>query len=430
MAESESKFAQHVDGIEVSPPDENMKAYLSGVHAGRAGKPLKSYPQEYKDDFLLVIWLTGYEHGSVAARPPAKGQTPDDGVKLFSRAPIGGVTIQGEFYPGGRFIPGEALEKATPAERAAIDKPAPAPKTTKATKPSSKPRAAARKPRETGTPVQVELDAKHKIKPPRGVKLSEEMAAVTVPPAWTDVHANFHPDADVLVFGFDKKGRKQAVYSKSHNMKQAAMKFNRVRALERRHAQVMARLRKDATTGDNATRDLASVMLLINATGIRPGSRTDTKAEKQAYGASTLRAEHVHVGAGNDVTLRFTGKKGVSLVIEIEDEDIARMLKHRKTLSQQGNGELFNVTDGALLKYVKDAVGKDHKVYDFRTLKGTESAAALVAQDKDCCKDEKAFRRRVKEVAKSVARVLGNTPAVALESYIDPMVFQKWRKGA
>lgn len=36
------------------------------------------------------------------------------------RAPIGGVSLQGKFYPGGQFIPNEVLEKATPEEKQKI----------------------------------------------------------------------------------------------------------------------------------------------------------------------------------------------------------------------------------------------------------------------------------------------------------------------
>ncbi len=39
-----------------------------------------------------------------------------------ARAPVGGVTIQGTHYPGGKFIPAAELAKATPEERAALDR--------------------------------------------------------------------------------------------------------------------------------------------------------------------------------------------------------------------------------------------------------------------------------------------------------------------
>lgn len=37
-----------------------------------------------------------------------------------SRAPVGGVTIGGKFYPGGKFIPKEAMDAASPEEREAV----------------------------------------------------------------------------------------------------------------------------------------------------------------------------------------------------------------------------------------------------------------------------------------------------------------------
>ena len=38
-----------------------------------------------------------------------------------------------------------------------------------------------------------------------------------------------------------------------------------------------------------------------------------------------------------------------------------------------------------------------------------------------------AYKAAVKGVAVKVSKVLGNTPSVALSSYINPVVFVKWR---
>ncbi len=51
------------------------------------------------------------------------------------RAPKGGIQVQGNFYPGGQFIPGEVLARATPAELAAIEGTKELPKTQKADEP-------------------------------------------------------------------------------------------------------------------------------------------------------------------------------------------------------------------------------------------------------------------------------------------------------
>jgi DNA topoisomerase IB len=44
-----------------------------------------------------------------------------------------------------------------------------------------------------------------------------------------------------------------------------------------------------------------------------------------------------------------------------------------------------------------------------------------------CCQNEKQFKESVKKVAVVVSGVLGNRPAQAVESYIDPTVWAAWR---
>jgi len=41
--------------------------------------------------------------------------------------------------------------------------------------------------------------------------------------------------------------------------------------------------------------------------------------------------------------------------------------------------------------------------------------------------NEKEYKKKVKEVAKQVSAKLGNTPTVALQSYISPVVFAEWK---
>ena len=41
--------------------------------------------------------------------------------------------------------------------------------------------------------------------------------------------------------------------------------------------------------------------------------------------------------------------------------------------------------------------------------------------------NEKEYKKSVMEIAKQVAKKLGNTPSVALKSYIAPEAFSEWR---
>jgi DNA topoisomerase-1 len=184
----------------------------------------------------------------------------------------------------------------------------------------------------------------------------------------------------------------------------------------------------DLKSKDEKVKEAATVALLIASTGIRPGSETDTGAEKQAYGATTLQAQHVKVGADGSVSLQYTGKKGVDLNIPVKDPALSRMLVERKKAAGgEGDGKLFPATSSASLRdYVHEKDGGSFKPKDFRTAHGTNIADALV-KSMPAPKDEKEYKRQVLEVAKQVSSALGNTPAVALQSYIDPTVFAKWQ---
>jgi DNA topoisomerase IB len=189
-----------------------------------------------------------------------------------------------------------------------------------------------------------------------------------------------------------------------------------------------SKIASDIGSNNTKVSETASVARLIMSTGIRPGSDRDTGAEKQAYGATTLRVEHVVVNDSKEpgapkVILTFTGKKGVDLKIPVHDEEIAKDLIRRAKSSK--DGRLFGTTDGELRDYVSKASGGKFKPKDFRTLRGTELAADVVREHK-CCDSEKERKAAIKHVAKIVSTALGNTPAIALQSYIDPIVFAKW----
>ena len=254
----------------------------------------------------------------------------------------------------------------------------------------------------------------------------QPLPKLRIPPAWQQVRVSTDPKATILATGYDVKGRKQTVYSAEHSMRAAAAKFGRISELHAKVEQIIQENKANLSRGDDATKEAASVTALIFSTGLRPGSNRDTKAEKQAYGATTLRTEHV-VQTADGVRLQFTGKKGVSLDLPVNDPDTAQMVLDRAKRAGP-EGRLFNVSDTQLRDYVHTLDGGNFKPKDFRTLLGTRMAAQHVAADKGAPpKNEKEYKARVKEVAKKVSAVLGNTPTIALQSYIDPTVFSKWR---
>ena len=187
-----------------------------------------------------------------------------------------------------------------------------------------------------------------------GSSLPEHIAATYIPPAWTSVKVNADPNAALLVTGKDAKGRPQSIYSQNHVTQQAAAKMARTSELIKKTDAIRQQNEANLLHGDAKVREAAAVTKLIQETGIRPGSDRDTKADKLAYGATTLRAEHV-VEEHGTIYLRFTGKKGVEQNIAIHDPSTATMLKDRAAsalLTAGGSCLVRPLRSSRLLPYV------------------------------------------------------------------------------
>lgn len=163
-------------------------------------------------------------------------------------------------------------------------------------------------------------------------------------------------------------------------------------------------------------RDTAACLYLIYKTGFRVGS--DTKADKKAFGASTLLKDHIKV-SGDEIEFNFVGKKGVSQSHVLQDQALAKYLSSKKS------ERLFNTSDSAVRSYLKSVTKGDFKVKDLRTYHGTAKAIEAI-NGHPIPTEDKAFTKFQKRVAKVVSDHLGNTPVMALKAYIDPSVWRRW----
>ena len=253
-----------------------------------------------------------------------------------------------------------------------------------------------------------------------GAEAGNHIKPSMIPPDWTDVKISDSPTADVLVTARDNKGRLKTVYSANFTMKQAAKKFARVTEMISKEEEI--RDQNQANRDKPATREEADCLWLIQEQATRPGSDTDTKAKVKAYGATTLKAEHVVEGPDGSVRLQFIGKEGVAHDHLIRNPELAKMLLARKKQPADETGRLFGTDSNKLQKYTKTLDGGLFTPKDFRTLKATTLAIKLVRKLQRP-KDMKEFKLRVKEVAEKVSHVLGNKPKQAIESYISPEIW-------
>lgn len=254
-------------------------------------------------------------------------------------------------------------------------------------------------------------------------KVPAHIAALKLPPAWKDIKYSPDPTANLLATGKDAKGRMQYVYNAKYVAEKTGEKFNRVSALNSKFEKVQKQNSGNMKKGVEE----AFCLDLVMKTGIRPGSDKDTKAKKKAYGATTLEARHVVVDKRGHATLQFTGKKGVEQKISIDDAALAKELKRRKQAAPSATARLYDTSESSLSTYTKSLDGGGFHTKDMRTLLGTITAASAVASLK-APKNESEFKKAVKQVAVIVSGKLGNTPTIALQSYINPAVFEIWRE--
>lgn len=250
----------------------------------------------------------------------------------------------------------------------------------------------------------------------------ERAKTLKLPPAWTNVMVSPDPKSSLQALGTDKKGREQRLYSADHSAKASAEKFLRVKSLVSQLPQIDSKIKETLQGGNGPEKEAAACLLLIRKTGFRIGSDTDTKAEKKAEGASTLQGRHVKLLNDGSLSFNFTGKKGVSIKQRIKDPELIDVMADR---IKGPKDRLFKTNPGVIRDFMHGIAGSEFKVKDLRTVVAAETALDAIAKTK-APDNEAAFKKAVKAVAKQVSDKLGNTPTVALKSYIPSEVFDQW----
>jgi DNA topoisomerase-1 len=215
-----------------------------------------------------------------------------------------------------------------------------------------------------------------------------------------------------------------------------ALKFDRMIAFARTLPTVRARVAEDLGNAE-ITREkaLATAVRLLDQGFFRVGSEAYTK-QNGSFGLATLRKDHVSVN-GDVAVFDFTAKSGKRRVQEIADPDVLDPV--REMLARRSGGrELLAYRDGTRWKdvrsadineYLRDATGGEFTAKDFRTWHGTVLAAVFLATRDEERTSVTSTRRAIGGAIKDVASYLGNTPAIARSSYVDPRVIERFEQG-
>ena len=269
----------------------------------------------------------------------------------------------------------------------------------------------------------------------------ERINKLAIPPAWKNVEIAVSKKAKIQAKGYDAAGRLQAKYHPDFRLKQEKLKFDRILRFADNLPKLRRQIEKDLKRKRlGKDKVLACIVKLIDDSYFRVGSDQYAR-DHNTYGVTTLRSKHAEFSGSknnlNTVTFDFVGKSGQEHVKTIEDKELVSIIKQ---LDEKPGYEIFRYEDsrgimhdlhsGDVNAYIKQHMGDEFTAKDFRTWGGTLLATSAAIKDElDDTASETAKKKAITSMIKSVAERLGNTPAIAKSSYVDPRVIAAYEDG-
>jgi DNA topoisomerase I len=262
----------------------------------------------------------------------------------------------------------------------------------------------------------------------------ERIRALAIPPAWKDVWISPSPRTKLQATGIDAAGRKQYLYHPAYRARQEQAKYDKLIRFAEKLPQLREAMSEHVALDGMPEQKVAAVAVrLINLGWFRVGGERYAKTSR-TFGITTLRKSHVSV-RGSRIAFRYRGKHSIMIHSAIVDPELASVLK--QLIAQPGtrlfkfetdDGSYCNLDQRRLNAYIREHLGREFSAKDFRTWGGTLIAAVELAQ-KELPETERAAKKRIAEVMRTVGEKLGNTPAVARSSYVSPAVVEQYLDG-
>jgi DNA topoisomerase IB len=258
------------------------------------------------------------------------------------------------------------------------------------------------------------------------------IAALVIPPAWTNVWISADPSGHIQATGTDSRGRLQYRYHELWREQRDAEKFEHMlrfaAALPALRATAMRDLRARGLSRDRVT---ASAVRLIDVGLFRIGGERYAELDHH-YGVTTLLKQHVRLVRGG-IAFDYVAKEGKRRAITVGDPAIVPAVR---SLARRDNGldVLFcwqqadawhplhshDVSD-----YIATHASGHFTAKEFRTWNATVLMALLLAN----AGPSPTARQRERVIAgcvRGVAELLGDTPAVTRKSYVDPRLISHY----
>jgi DNA topoisomerase IB len=275
-------------------------------------------------------------------------------------------------------------------------------------------------------------------RPVKDARMLTRIKDLVIPPAWEDVWICRDAAGHIQAMGTDSAGRRQYRYhdlwreQRDHDKHDRMLEFGR--ALPGIRDAVRGHL---GGRGLSKDRVLAAAISLIDLGFFRPGG-DEYAAENGTFGLATIGRQHVTCH-GDQLVFDYLAKGAKQREQAVADHEVCAVVRGLKR-RRWGGDELFAYRSGRgwhdvaaedLNDYLRElSGGRDFTVKDFRTWHATVLAAVGLAVSRSAAATSAAARKRaVARVVREVADYLGNTPAVARASYIDPRVIEVYERG-
>jgi DNA topoisomerase-1 len=259
----------------------------------------------------------------------------------------------------------------------------------------------------------------------------EHIHTLAIPPAWTSVWIAPEADAHLQATGTDRRGRKQYRYHASWQQERDALKYRDMEDFARIQPALRSRISSELTADRELShlRVLALALRLLDVGLFRIGS--DRYARDNAhYGLTTLLLDQLTIRGGS-ASFDYVGKAGRAQHLTINDaEALAALsaLKRRRSgprelLAFRGPRGWTRIHREDVNNFLRVQAAGPFSAKEYRTWNATVIAAVQLAELRP------APSRAPTVASLAVAEALGNTPAVARRSYIDPRIFSLYAAG-
>jgi DNA topoisomerase I len=267
-------------------------------------------------------------------------------------------------------------------------------------------------------------------------EVMERIRALAVPPAWSEVWICADPMGHLQATGIDAAGRKQYLYHERWREHRDRQKFERMTSFGAALPKLRRRLVRELEGEELIERRVIACTVRLLDVGMFRVGNPQYAADESGIGLATVRAEHVSLN-GASIAFDYPGKGGTRRLQVVEDPvsvAIVRRLKRRRggppeLFAYRANGDWRPIRSDDINEFIKKELGEDYSAKDFRTWNATVMAAVNIAARGRDARSKTARRQAINETTKQVAELLGNTPAVARRSYIDPRVFDRYQAG-